>query len=303
MMIIAHNHSTLPPDLGGSLADVLRVQEEAGCTVATDGFYSSRDPVWLAIECVDGVHAGAMVDYFGAGFTVPTPVVRDHLHYHGNAAVERWRAAQAETQKPVKAVLPGPLTLAELSDYEKSPYSDRAALAEAWATALLPEFTALVQAGAPWIQLDEPAILRRPGAIRLLRDLLQPFWESRESARLLVSTWGPNAAAMYAQLHSLPADVVGVDLATDPDLVDLIAEVGASQELYLGLVGAYDEGIEQSGLQFRLEKLLHNYEFAQLHLGPACGLARLSPQTATTALRHIAAVAEKLSAISASFLP
>lgn len=295
MTIVVHNHSALPPELGSSLAEVVRIQEEAGCTVLTDGFYSSRDPVWLAMECIEGVEAGLPVDYYGAGFMVPTPIVRDHLHYRRDAAVERWRAAQAESQYPVKAVLPGPLTLAQLADHRGSPYRDRGSLAEAWATALLPEFVALVQAGATWIQLDEPAVLHCPEAIRLLRDLLEPFWESREGARLLVSTWGAPASPMYAQLHSLPTDVVGVDLVSNPELVDLISDVGASQELYLGLAGPNGTVFDGTAFERKLRKLLHNYEFSQIHLGPTCGLGALAPPSAAQLLRELGGLGRDLS--------
>ncbi len=294
MTFVVHNHSTLPPEIASSLADVLRIQEEAGCTVVTDGFYSSRDPVWLAIECVGGVEAGLAVDYFGAGFTVPRPVILDHLHYRANKAVEQWRIAQTESRQPVKTVFPGPLTLAQLSDYGHGPYRDRGSLAEAWATALLPEFTALLEAGATWIQFDEPALLRNPQEIRLLRDLLEPFWEIRGAARIVVSTWGGNAASLYAQLHSLPADVVGVDLVRNPELIELIGEVGASQELYLGLAGPDSVGVDVPALEGRLHKSLRNYEFELIHLGPACGLGALPPQFATACLQEIAQLAHAL---------
>ncbi|MCX8072693.1 MAG: hypothetical protein N3C12_09610 [Candidatus Binatia bacterium] len=293
-MIFIHNHSTLPPETASSLADVIRAQEEAGCTIVTDGFYSARDPVWLAIECVGGVEPGTPADYFGASFSVPTPVVRDHLHYQAAAAVERWRAAQSETERPVKAVLPGPLTLALLSDYARSPYHDRESLAEAWATALLPEFTALVAAGAKWIQLDEPAILRMPDAVRLLRDLLQPFWDSREHATLLVSTWGAETEEMYAQLHSLPTDIIGVDVVMSPNLLDLIPEVGASQQLYLGVISPVAKN-RCDDLSVKIERILHNYEFPDLHLGPAAGLQSLEPRAAIDALREIYALGRRLS--------
>jgi 5-methyltetrahydropteroyltriglutamate--homocysteine methyltransferase len=291
--ILLHNHSSLPGDLAASLHDLLRLQENLGYRVLTDGFFSARDPVWLAIECVHGVEAGEPTDYFGAGLEVPRPVVRDHIHYARSTAAAHWRDAQALTQLPVKAVLPGPFTLAYLSGPTTGtgPYPSREALAEAWATALLAEFTALVDAGAQWIQLEEPALLRAPEAIRLVRDLLEPFWASRDRCRLVVSTWGEGATALYAQLHSLPADVVGVDLVSNPDLLDLIPHVGASQELYLGLLRPETATLPLADEAHHLQRILHNYELESLHIGPACGLEAVPPATAQTALQQLAQLA------------
>ncbi|GIW43644.1 MAG: methylcobamide--CoM methyltransferase [Candidatus Binatia bacterium] len=295
MKTIVHNHSTLPGETAPSLADLLRAQAGAGCAVLTDGFYAERDPVWLAIECTSGVEPGPPADYYGAGFTVPTPVICDHLHHQASLAVQRWRAAQAETSFPVKAVLPGPLTLAQLAEVRNSVYEDVSALAEAWATALLPEFSGLVEAGAKWIQIDEPGILRQPTLLRLARDLLQPFWDSREDSFLIVSTWGPGAADWYAQLHSLPTDAVGVDLVANPELWDLIAEVGASQQLYLGLANPFGHVCGDPHVRVKVKQVLHNYEFPLLHIGPSCGLQGLSPEAALDTLRQIAEFAGDLS--------
>lgn len=295
MTILTHNHSSLPPDFAPSLHDLLAQQERAGCDVLTDGFYHARDPVWLALESVSGAHAGPPVDYFGAGFEVPAPLVREHLHYHRDVAVTRWLEAQGHTNRPVKAVLPGPFTLACLGDPSCGPYESREALAEAWATALLPAFAALVDAGARWVQIEEPAILREPQSMRFLRDLLEPFWQSRETCRIVVSTWGPGASAVYAQLHSLPADLLGVDAVADKELLDLVPAVGASQELCLGLVRPDTQPASTTVLLRGIDRILHNYPLGTLHLGPACGLESVPGPVAFAALQELATAAKKVS--------
>lgn len=282
-----HNHSTLPGEAANGLTDVLRWQAEAGCDVVTDGFFYSRDPVWLAIELTSGAQPGPLCDYFGAGFLVPAPVVRDHLHHERGVVVEHWRAAQEKTPLPVKVVLPGPLSLTALSR-DSGVYPSAAALCEAWATLLLAETTLLVEAGVRWIQFDEPAVLQRPNEVRFLRSLLEPIWEVRGPARLLVSTWGAGAVELYAQLHSLPADVVGIDMVSDPALLSVLASAGASQELYLGLARpGGDLPLLSPEFVVSLTYALKRYELETLHLGPACGLSGLPPAEARRVLREI----------------
>lgn len=293
--VLTHNHSSLPPDFAPSLQLLLKEQESAGCSVITDGFYYTRDPAWLAIESVSGAEQGPPTDYFGAGFQVPAPLVREHLHYHRNVAVVRWLEAQNHSTRPVKAVLPGPFTLAYLGDSSRGPYPSRESLAEAWATVLLPAFVDLVEAGARWVQIEEPAILREAQAIRFLRDLLEPFWQCRKTCKIVLSTWGPGASAAYAQLHSLPADVLGVDAVANEDLLELVAAVGASQELYLGLVRPDAQPASTTTLVRGLQRVLHTYPLDSLHLGPACGLQALPASAAFTVLQELATVAKNLS--------
>jgi methionine synthase II (cobalamin-independent) len=288
-----HNHSTLPADDRMDLAALMSAQERAGCDVVTDGFFYSRDPLWLAIELTSGAEPGPFADYFGAGFSVPTAIVRDHLHHERSAALEYWRAAQEKTQRPVKVVLPGPLTLAALSR-DRGVYGSPAALCEAWATLLLAEVGALAESGVEWIQLDEPAILQSPNEIRFLRALLEPVWEARGNARILLSTWGPGALPLYAQLHSLPADVVGVDVVSNPGLLPLIGSVGASQELYFGLVRPEGSLPALAELEASLAYALKRYELPSVHFGPACGLTAVSPKRAWATLELISELARGL---------
>ncbi len=296
MISLAHNHSTLPADTAPSLGTVLHWQEELGCDVLTDGFFYSRDPVWLVLELTSGADPGGLQDYFGAGFSVPAPIIRDHLHSVRNAAVEHWRAAQEQASRPVKVVLAGPLTMAELTR-DRGVYPTRAALSEAWATLLLEEVAALAEAGADWIQLDEPVILRRPSEVRFLRSLLEPIWEARGRARLIVSTWGPGAAPLYAQLHSIPADVLALDFVSEPGLLSLLGTVGASQELYIGVARANAEFPVLEDLAPSLVQALKRYHLPVVHFGPACGLGSASPERARAVLEYSARVARTCASV------
>lgn len=297
MKVRTQNHSTLPSEEAHGLVDVLHWQWEAGCEVVTDGFFYSRDPVWLAIELTSGAQPGPLCDYFGAGFLVPTPVIQDRLHHERAAVVEHWRSAQEKSALPVKVVLPGPLSLTVLSR-DQGVYDSAAALCEAWATLLLAEVSLLVEAGVRWIQFDEPAVLQRPQEVRFLRSLLEPIWEARGPARLLLSTWGGGGAETYAQLHSLPADVVGIDAVSDAGILSLVGSVGASQELYLGLVRP-DGQLPLASPEFvaSLAYALKRYELENVHMGPSCGLRSLSAGKARRALAEIHATTQALSQI------
>ncbi len=68
--------------------------------------------------------------------------------------------AQAETDRPIKVTIPGPMTITDSTadDY----YHDEEKLGAALADAINQEVRALINAGCTWIQIDEPVFARKP---------------------------------------------------------------------------------------------------------------------------------------------
>jgi 5-methyltetrahydropteroyltriglutamate--homocysteine methyltransferase len=88
---------------------------------------------------------------------VPGYVVRDHVTApSGLGIIADFTYARSQTQKPLKATCPGPLTLT-LSIKEFGPYGERMELASELARIINTELKALVTPGASFIQLDEPS--------------------------------------------------------------------------------------------------------------------------------------------------
>src|SRR5260370_42343403 len=85
--------------------------------------------------------------------------------------------------------------------------------------------------------MDEPAIVEFAVDIHLLRQVLEPLWDARGAAQLVLATYGGDAEPLYAQLNSLPADIIALDVARNPGLAAVIAAPGASKILGLGVVG------------------------------------------------------------------
>jgi 5-methyltetrahydropteroyltriglutamate--homocysteine methyltransferase len=83
----------------------------------------------------------------------------------GLGVVEEFRYASTRTARPIKVTLPGPFTLSgRLSYGDGEVYSDRIAAARAFVPILAAEFEALANAGATYIQIDEPSPAIHPEA-------------------------------------------------------------------------------------------------------------------------------------------
>ena len=136
---------------------VLKVQEDAGIDIVTDGEQSRQHFVHGFLEFVDGIdfeHRVAM-GIRDNRYTAMVPTVVDELRLRGRVHETEARLARAHTRKALKFTLPGPMTIVDtIAD---SHYGDRARLAMAFADLLNQEARALESDGVDVIQFDEPA--------------------------------------------------------------------------------------------------------------------------------------------------
>ena len=275
--------------------EVVHEQEHAGLDVVTDGQIRWYDPISHVMGALDGVRINGLLRYFDTNFYFRQPVVRAAVTRRGPIACDDFRLAAMAARVPVKPVLPGPYTLARLSVIEPGTYTSVAALAHALSDALVPEIEALVHAGARVIQIEEPAILAHPEDIRLLRQLLEPLWAARGTAQLVVATYFGDAEPLYAQLNSLPADILALDFTYSPRLMETIAATGASKILALGIVDGRNTRLESADdVARQVDTLLRHYTLDAIHLLPSCGLEYLPRDRARAKLELLAHVRQLL---------
>ncbi|MFN8640636.1 MAG: hypothetical protein U0802_02830 [Candidatus Binatia bacterium] len=299
MRIVCATHGALPfassaPD-DVEVATMLRRQVDAGMDVITDGHPGWLDPVTPQLAALAGVRLGTPG---GLPFGLPLaarPIVEAKLRRVRAPLLDAYRRARPHATRPLKAVLTGPYTLAAATEIATTAYRHRADLAAHLSALLAQDVTALVVAGATLIQIDEPLLLAHPEDAKLVRVLLEPVVDAAQGATVLVATYGSDAGACYAQLNSLPGDVIAVDCAARPELLDAIAETGAGKPLALGIVDATTALREDEETLARLlDRLLSHYAHDVLWLQPNAGMQSLPQASADAKLRVLAAVAARM---------
>ncbi|MFI5262733.1 MAG: hypothetical protein ACHQZR_09300, partial [Candidatus Limnocylindrales bacterium] len=148
-----------------ALRAVLLDQLEAGLELLSDGAVGAPDPVALVAAGMDGVGLGAPGPWFDGHRTVARPLVRRTPAWREPSVVAGWQVAQAmagtlaadraEAPRPVKASLLGPYTLGRVAERGRL---GRRRVTLAFAEAIAAEVTALADAGALIVQVDEPAL-------------------------------------------------------------------------------------------------------------------------------------------------
>lgn len=142
-------------------------------------------------------------------------IVDRHLERQGPIQVEQFKYAQSTTDKPVKGMLTGPTTLANWNF--DAHYGDREKLVRAWAEAIRQEAVALHEAGAKYIQVDEPAIGERPWEAELFREGLRIVTNGLPAYTITHICYG-DYPRVYPTMSLLPVDQIDIELSGDLDL-------------------------------------------------------------------------------------
>src|SRR5689334_13934223 len=135
----------------------LKLQEDSGIDVVSDGEVSRQHFVHGFLESVDGidftrkVEIGIRADRYKAMVPTVTSALRLKSRVHAREA----RLARAHTQRKLKFTLPGPMTIVDT--VADAHYGDRVKMAMAFADLLNAEARALAADGVDVIQFDEPA--------------------------------------------------------------------------------------------------------------------------------------------------
>jgi 5-methyltetrahydropteroyltriglutamate--homocysteine methyltransferase len=135
---------------------VLRDQESAGIDIVTDGEQTRRHFVTTFIESLDGVdfqHKKTM--RIRNRYDADVPVVVGPVSRPRPVFAEHAKFLLAETAKPVKFTLPGPMTMVDTL-YDGY-YKNREKLAREFAKILNAEARELEALGVSVVQFDEPA--------------------------------------------------------------------------------------------------------------------------------------------------
>lgn len=135
----------------------IRLQEEIGLDVLVHGEFERTDMVEFFGEKLAGFAftQNGWVQSYGSRCVKP-PIIFGDVAFEKPMTVEETRYAQSKTERPVKGMLTGPITIMNWSFVRED--ITREQIAYQLAYALRQEVEALEQAGIGMIQVDEPAV-------------------------------------------------------------------------------------------------------------------------------------------------
>ena len=278
------------------IKNVIELQEEIGVDVLVHGEAERNDMVQYFAELLDGfvVTENGWVQSYGSRCTRP-PIVVGDVSRAAAMTVEWAKYAQSLSDKPVKGMLTGPVTILAWSF--KRDDVPLAVSADQIALALADEVRDLENAGIKVIQIDEPALrellpLRTDDRAAYLDWAVRAFrlvaLEAQPATQIHTHLCYSEFGQIIDAVAALDADVTSIEAARSK--MELLEDLDESFHSEIG-PGVWDIHSPRVPSQDEIESLLKaaiGYgTIADLWVNPDCGLKTRDYEETKQSLRHL----------------
>ncbi len=266
-------------------AGCIRLQESLGLDLLVDGEMYRGDMTTYFAENIEGFRISGLVRSYGNRY-YRKPIVTGPVRWPRPVTVDWFRFALGQTRLPVKAILTGPYTMMDWSFDEH--YGSREALAMALAEVIRQEAAALVEAGARYVQIDEPAVSVRPDEIDLAIRAMGAVTSGLRARTITHICYG-DFPAIYPRLLDLPVDQFTLELSnSDLGLLELFKTAPFTKELGAGVLDVHSHKVEPvEVVRQRIAAALAVVPASRLFVNPDCGLKTRTPEEAEAKLRSM----------------
>ncbi|MEW5424997.1 5-methyltetrahydropteroyltriglutamate--homocysteine S-methyltransferase [Amorphus sp. 3PC139-8] len=260
----------------------IRWQEEIGIDVLVHGEFERNDMVQYFGEKLAGYAftKHAWVQSYGSRCVRP-PVIFGDVSRPEPMTVEWARFAQSLTDRPMKGMLTGPVTMLQWSFVRDD--MDRSDVCRQIALALRDEVTDLEQAGIRIIQVDEPALreglpLRRADWPTYLDWTVECF---RLSTSGVADTTQIHTHMCYAEFNdiieaigAMDADVISIETSRSKmELLEAFTAYAYPNEIGPGIYDIHSPRVPTvADMRELLAKATDRLDTAQIWVNPDCGL-------------------------------
>ncbi|MGB2768844.1 MAG: methylcobamide--CoM methyltransferase [Candidatus Zixiibacteriota bacterium] len=270
---------------------VIREQEEAGVDLITDGQIRWDDPVTPFARNIDGMEIGGLLRFFDNNVYYRRPVIKSKLSFKDYSVVNEFKFACVNSQTEIKPVIVGAFTFARLSKDEF--YHDEEKLVFDLSQILYKEAEKLSQEGAKIIQIDEPSLCLHPDKLKLVRESLDIITKGIEAKFALYLYFG-SIQKLVPGLFDLPVDLLGVDVVSRKENLDLLLESWREKDIGLGCVDGRNTKMEsESELLALFEKVTKKIPEDRIFISPSCGLEFLPHAEAQKKLENMVEAVKK----------
>jgi 5-methyltetrahydropteroyltriglutamate--homocysteine methyltransferase len=307
-------------------------QERAGIDIVSDGELRRDNDIDYFLARMPGVQIAQRAkadyyDYYDAAVTAPLPTGDNRPPPAGEAAQDGAGGGAAQdasgaeaapppapglglagdfaftrtlTDRPVKFSFTGPFSLSRRIAVDDRAYSDQADLVRDLARLLNHEARLLAEAGARFLQIDEPFLAGYPEqaalaveAVNIVTDGVPATWALHVcyGNRYARPSWEGHydflfPAALGARVDQLVLEFARKGLAD----LRLIKEYAWPSALGLGVIDVKSPAVETPDLvAARIRRALEYVDPQRLVINPDCGLRHLAPEVARSKLRAMVA--------------
>ncbi|MFB6133524.1 MAG: methionine synthase [Halanaeroarchaeum sp.] len=268
--------------------------ERSGLDVVSDGEMRRNEMVEYFAHRICGYEFNGPVKVWGHNY-FDKPSVVDEVEYDETWLVDEFEFTDDVADHPVKVPITGPYTLASWSFNEV--YEDDEELANELADLVNLEIEKLVEAGATYIQIDEPALATTPDDHAIVGDALERIADGvPEDVRLGLHVCYGDYSRIYPEMLDFPVDELDLELANgDFEQVDVFTEPAFTKDLAMGVVDVHDASVES--VEEIKENIIRGFEIVppeQLTVSPDCGLKLLPREVAYQKMENMVQAAREV---------
>ncbi|TWP30995.1 5-methyltetrahydropteroyltriglutamate--homocysteine S-methyltransferase [Apibacter muscae] len=279
----------------------IRIQEEIGLDVLVHGEFERNDMVEYFGEQLEGITFSkkGWVQSYGSRCVKP-PIIFGDVYRPEPMTVEWTSYAQSLTDKPVKGMLTGPVTILQWSFVRDD--QPRRDTCYQIALAIRDEVHDLEEAGINLIQIDEPAIreglpLRKNDWQDYLQWAIKAFRISscgvKDETQIHTHMCYSEFNDMIQEIADMDADVITIECSrSNMDLLEVFSKFKYPNDIGPGVYDIHSPRVPtQEEMVFLLKKAKESIPVEQLWVNPDCGLKTRGWDETKKALEYMVAAA------------
>ncbi|MBZ6496155.1 methionine synthase [Natrinema longum] len=270
--------------------------ERAGLDAVVDGEMRRNEMVEFFADRIEGYEFNGPVKVWGHNY-FDKPSVVSEVEYDDSWLVDEYKFTASATDRPVKVPITGPYTLASWAFNEA--YEDDGELAYALADLVNEEIEKLVDAGARYIQIDEPALATTPDDHAIVGEALERIVaDIPEEVRIGLHVCYGDYSRIYPEILEFPVDEFDLELANgDYDQLDVFKDPEFTKDLALGVTDVHVAEAESvDEIEANIKKGLEVVPPEQLVVSPDCGVKLLPREVAYGKMANMVQAARNVEA-------
>ncbi|MFB6284805.1 MAG: methionine synthase [Halobacteria archaeon] len=274
---------------------IVEEHERADIDVLSDGEMRRNEMVEYFAERIPGYSFNGPVRVWGNNY-FNKPSIETEPGDPDPMLVEEYDFTEevANEGHAVKVPITGPYTLYDWSFDEV--YDDQKDAVMRLAEIVNDEIKRLEDAGAEYIQIDEPALSTRPEDIDLVVEATEKVVEDIDVERLIMHVCYGDYGAIYPRMLDIPVDQFSLEFVnTDFAQLEDFKEHEFTKEIGFGCVDVHDTDVESvEEIKGYLERGLEVIDPEQMWVNPDCGVKLLPRDVAYEKLVNMSAAAREL---------
>jgi len=290
--------------LKDKIREVVKIQEEIGLDVLVHGEFERNDMVQYFGEKLDGFAftEHGWVQSFGSRYVRP-PIIHSYVHRPSPMTVDWSTFAQSLTEKPMKGMLTGPVTILQWSFVRDD--QPRSETCRQIAYSIRQEVIDLEAAGIRVIQIDEPAL--REG-LPLHRGDWQEYLQWSVECFKIASTGVRDETQIHTHMcysefndivqaiAEMDADVISIEASRSKmELLEAFESFEYPNDIGPGVYDIHSPNIPSlEDIKDLISRALEVIPAEQLWVNPDCGLKTRTWEEVIPALKNMTTAAQEI---------